>query len=63
LSLAGGLVGDTHAEPDKEKVDMLSNKLSEAIERDEQGRPQLKISLPNDDALRDLAATLARLLG
>ncbi|MEO1527517.1 MAG: DEAD/DEAH box helicase [Planctomycetota bacterium] len=63
LSLAGGLVGDTHAEPDKEKVDMLSTKLSEAIERDEQGRPQLRIILPGDDALRDLAATLAKLLG
>lgn len=63
LSLAGGLVGNANVEPDKEKVDMLSNKLSEAIERDEQGRPQLKISLPDDNALRDLAATLAKLLG
>ncbi len=62
LSLAGGLVGATQ-EPDQEKVDALSNKLGEAIERDEQGRPQLKISLPNDDALRELAATLAKLLG
>lgn len=63
LSLAGGLVGESSPEPDPQKVDALSTKLSEAIERDEQGRPQLKISLPNDDALRDLASSLARLLG
>ncbi|MEO1617228.1 MAG: DEAD/DEAH box helicase [Planctomycetota bacterium] len=63
LSLAGGLVGDPSAEPDKEKVDALTNKLGEAIERDEQGRPQLKISLPSDESLRDLATTLAKLLG
>lgn len=63
LSLAGGLVGNTATEPDKEKVDALTRKLSESIERDEQGRPQLKISLPSDEALRDLATTLARLLG
>lgn len=61
--LGGDLFRVRVEEPDKEKVDMLSNKLSEAIERDEQGRPQLKIVLPGNDALRDLAATLAKLLG
>lgn len=63
LALAGGLVGNAATEPDQAKVDALASKLSEAIERDEQGRPQLKISLANDAALRDLATTLARLLG
>ncbi len=63
LSLAGGLLGNASAPPDQKKVDALSLKLSEAIERDDQGRPQLKISLANDQALRDLATTLARLLG
>ncbi len=63
LSLAGGLLGDSGVEPCKEKVDALTTKLGEAIERDEQGRPQLKITLANDDALRDLATTLARCLG
>lgn len=63
LALAGGLVGNAATEPDQAKVDALTNKLSEAIERDEQGRPQLKISLSSDAALRDLATTLARLLG
>lgn len=63
LSLAGGLVGDPGVEPAKEKVDALTTKLGEAIERDEQGRPQLKITLANEGALRDLARTLARLLG
>ncbi|WP_302120558.1 hypothetical protein [Allorhodopirellula heiligendammensis] len=50
-------------EPDKAKVDALTSKLSESIEPDEQGRPPLKISLPSDEALRDLASTLARRLG
>lgn len=63
LSLAGGLIGDPATPPDKAKVDALASKLGEAVERDEQGRPQLKISLSSDEALRDLASTLARLLG
>tara|TARA_A100001391_G_scaffold196511_1_gene175162 strand:- start:520 stop:699 length:180 start_codon:yes stop_codon:yes gene_type:complete len=50
-------------EPDKAKVDALTSKLSESIEPDEQRRPPLKISLPSDEALRDLASTLARRLG
>ena len=63
LSLAGGLAGDPNTAPDPAKADALTSKLGEAIERDEQGRPQLKISLASDEALRDLATTLARLLG
>ncbi len=63
LSLADGLFGDTAKVPDQAQVDALTSKLGESIERDEQGRPQLKISLPSDEALRDLATTLARLLG
>ena len=63
LSLAGGLIGNPSVEPAKEKVDALATRLGEAIERDERGRPQLKITLASEDALRDLATTLARLLG
>ncbi|MCR9296236.1 MAG: DEAD/DEAH box helicase [bacterium] len=62
LSLAGGLLGSS-VKPDKAKVDSLKLKLSQAIERDDRGRPQLRISLPDDEALRDLATTLAKLLG
>ncbi len=63
LALASGLVGDATAQPDPAKVDDLASRLSEAVERDEHGLPQLKISLASDAALRDLATTLARLLG
>lgn len=63
LQLVGELVAsqDTPA-PEKETVDQLAGSLSQCIERDEAGRPQLKISLPDDTALRGLAETLARLL-
>jgi hypothetical protein len=63
LSLAGSLAADTAHQPDSATVDALTNKLSQAIERDEQGRPQLKISLPHENSLRELATMLARLLG
>lgn len=73
LSLAGNLLGGTPqvgdaehpSEPTPEhiaKVDCLTEKLSNTIETDEQGRPQLKITLPDQNALRSLADTLARLL-
>ncbi|MEO8270584.1 MAG: helicase-related protein, partial [Aureliella sp.] len=63
LQMAGELVtGSNTAPPNAEKVDQLTNSLSDCIERDEAGRPQLKISLPDDNALRSLAETLARLL-
>ncbi|GAA5507379.1 DEAD/DEAH box helicase [Novipirellula caenicola] len=63
LALAGELInkpGDTP--PSSETVDRLSERLSECVETDSQGRPQLTISLPDNDALRGLAMTLARLL-
>ncbi|MEM9365450.1 MAG: DEAD/DEAH box helicase [Planctomycetota bacterium] len=63
LTLAGGLISDPAAQPDAAKVDALEKKLGEAIERDEQGRPQLRVSLESDAALRGLATTLAKLLG
>ena len=63
LALAGELIqrpGD--AAPAVETVDKLTARLSECIETDSEGRPQLTISLPDKDALRGLATTLARLL-
>ena len=50
-------------EPDPARVAALTEKLSHSVERDEQGRPRLTLSLEDDDALRGLAVTLARLLG
>lgn len=64
LSLAGQLVGGGQAsEPDEAKVNQLQQRLSECIDRDEAGRPQLKITLADNNCLRDLAKTLATLLG
>ena len=64
LSLAGELVGAGQtAAPDEAKVQKLQDRLSECVDRDESGRPQLKITLADDGALRDLAKTLATLLG
>lgn len=64
LSLAGELVGAGQTEsPDEAKVQKLQDRLSECVDRDESGRPQLKITLADDGALRDLAKTLATLLG
>ncbi len=63
LSLAGELMtGSAGNAPAEEIVDDLTAKLTQCIDRDDQGRPQLKISLADDAALRGLATTLARLL-
>ena len=63
LTLAGELVGSTRQEsPDDAKVTKLQERLSECVDRDEAGRPQLKITLADDHSLRDLAKTLATLL-
>jgi SNF2-related domain/Helicase conserved C-terminal domain len=63
LSLAGELFGRSDgASPPNETVNALSEKLSQCMDRDSRGRPQLTISLPDDAALKNLAATLARLL-
>ncbi|MEO1982731.1 MAG: DEAD/DEAH box helicase, partial [Fuerstiella sp.] len=64
LSLAGELVdSNSNRSPDEATISKLSDKLSECVDRDADGRPQLTISLPNEDALKGLATTLARLLG
>jgi superfamily II DNA/RNA helicase len=63
LALAGELIntpGDPP--PSSETVDRLTDRLSECVDTDSEGRPQLTISLPDKDALRGLATTLAKLL-
>lgn len=62
LSLAGELIGTSQSSPREETVNQLAAKLNECIERDEQGRPQLKITMPDEEALKGLAKTLAALL-
>lgn len=69
LSLAGNLLGGNITEANEptpqhvEKVDRLTEQLAKTLETDEQGRPQIKITLPDQDSLRSLANTLAQLLG
>jgi superfamily II DNA/RNA helicase len=63
LALAGELISRPGEEsPAEETVDRLTDRLSECVETDSEGRPQLTISLPDKDALRGLATTLAKLL-
>ncbi len=63
LSLAGELIpsADDKA-PDQQRVAALTERLSQSVDKDEQGRPQLTITLPDTEALRGLATTLAKLL-
>ena len=67
LSLAGNLLASDDpsqagSQPDSAVVDKLTDQLTETIETDEQGRPQIRITLQDQSALRDLATTLAKLL-
>ncbi|MCD0462617.1 DEAD/DEAH box helicase [Roseiconus lacunae] len=63
LNLAGKLLGNPHQKPvDSKTVDDLTSRLSESIDHDSKGRPQLTITLEDESSLRSLATTLATLL-
>jgi superfamily II DNA or RNA helicase len=63
LALAGQLVSPIQASNvDDTVVDSLTNRLNQCVEHDDQGRPRLTITLPDQSALRNLAQTLATLL-
>lgn len=63
LQLVGELVVSKDSpRPSSEAVDKLSGSLAECVQRDANGRPQLTITLPDNNALRGLAETLAMLL-
>lgn len=63
LQLVGELVNQPNApQPDAATVDQMATSLSDCVQRDADGRPQLTISLADDEALRSLAQTLAKLL-
>jgi hypothetical protein len=52
-------------EPTNDTARMASDfkaRLHECLERDEQGRPRLTVTLPNEAALENLARSLATLL-
>lgn len=56
------MLPDSGVAPPAETVDLLRDQLSATAETDETGRKSLKINLPSDDALTQLAETLARFL-
>ena len=64
LSLVGQLLqkGDAQ-EPSKDSVDRMTKQLSTLIDTDAEGRPQIRISLTDQNALRVIASALAKLLG
>ena len=61
LNLVAQLLDNGVSAP-PETVSQVSNNLAQCVERDEQGRPRLTLTLPNDESLSALAGTLARLL-
>jgi SNF2-related domain/Helicase conserved C-terminal domain/SWIM zinc finger len=63
LSLAGELISaESSKSVDEATVNSLTERLSQCVDHDADGRPQLKITLPDSSALRSLAMTLARLI-
>lgn len=63
MQLVGELIAERNRPaPDPALVNRLHSGLAETVERDEMGRPQLRLTLPDDEALGQFAETLARLL-
>ena len=63
FTLAAELIPSNDQKPvDEAVVNNLADRLSQCVDHDSQGRPQLTITLPDQSALRGLAATLAKLL-
>ncbi len=53
---------DNGTPPPSKTVAQISQGLAQCVDRDDQGRIQLRLTLPNDAALQSLAASLAKLL-
>ncbi len=53
---------ESTVKPDEQVVEQVREGLASCVETDVTGRQQLKITLPNEDALKNLATTLATLL-
>ncbi|MCA9190931.1 MAG: DEAD/DEAH box helicase [Planctomycetales bacterium] len=63
FSLANSLLIGVSGPPASEQaVSNLTTQLAKAVDRDAEGRPQMTFTLPDDNALRSLASTLASLL-
>ncbi len=61
MKLVGELI-DNGTNPDPQTVNQVRAGLDGCIERDADGRPQVRFTLPDDNALNGLATTLAKLL-
>jgi hypothetical protein len=48
---------------DRELAEALKSRLATCMDRDEQGRLQMKVTLPDDQAVGQLALSLERILG
>jgi hypothetical protein len=67
LAAAFGFLGEMvpHAEETEEArriAEAIRNRLEECLTKDEEDRPKLTVTLPDASAVRNLAASLARLL-
>ncbi len=58
----GALAPETDAAPLEPVVEGIRKSLAECVEVDDAGRPRLTLTLPDRDAVDQLAQTLARLL-
>ncbi len=61
LNLVGELI-DNGTEPNPAAVEQVRAGLTECVQRDDQGRLQIRLTLPNENTLDDLAKSLAKLL-
>ncbi len=61
MKLVGELI-DNGSAPDPQTVTQVRAGLDDCIERDSDGRLQVRFTLPDDEALKGLATTLAKLL-
>lgn len=67
IQMLGELVGsppsvEPAAPPADSSVDLIRSRLTDCVERDSNGRPQLRITLPDESAIQQLAMALAKLL-
>lgn len=61
LNLVATLI-NKGSSPDREQVDAIEAGLNDCVERDANGRAKLVLTLPDENTLRGLAETLAKLL-
>ena len=61
IKLVGELIDDAHA-PDPQSVHRIRTGLDQCVERDGDGRLQVRFALPDENSLNDLATALAKLL-